>query len=55
MLGVEKAAPVEKLPAAVQSEVDQLYLADYARVWDDYLRDVRLVKTDSIAKNVQVV
>ena len=54
VLGAEKAAPVEKLPVAVQSEVDQLYLADYARVWDDYLRDVRLVKTDSIAKNAQV-
>lgn len=54
VLGAEKTTPPDKVPATLQTDIEQLYLADYARLWDDYLRDLRLVKTDSIAKNAQI-
>ena len=54
VLGAEKSTTPEKLPAALQGEIEQLYLVDYAKVWDEYLRDVRLVKLDSVARSTQV-
>jgi type VI secretion system protein ImpL len=54
VLGAEKSTTPEKLPASLQAEIEQLYLVDYAQVWDEYLRDVRLVKSDSVARNAQV-
>jgi type VI secretion system protein ImpL len=54
VLGTDKSAAAEKAPPSLQTDIEQLYLADYAHLWDDYLRDLRLVKTDSLAKNVQI-
>jgi type VI secretion system protein ImpL len=54
VLGAEKAASPDKLPASLQSEIEQVYLADYARLWDEYLRDLRLAKSDSLARNAQI-
>ena len=54
VLGAEKTAPVEKLPPALQADIERLYLTDYARTWDEYLRDIHLVKLDNLAKSAQV-
>ena len=54
VLGADKTTPPEKIAAPLQSDIEQLYLADYARLWDEYLRDLHLVKTDTLAKSVQV-
>ncbi len=53
VLGGDKAAP-EKISPSLSAEVEALYLADYARLWDEMLRDVRLVKTDSVARSAQL-
>jgi len=54
VLGTEKTTPPEKIPASLQTDIEQLYLADYARIWDEYLRDLRVVKSDSLARNAQI-
>jgi type VI secretion system protein ImpL len=54
VLGGGKADVPETLTAPLQADIEQLYRADYARLWDDYLRDVRLVKADSLARSAQV-
>ncbi|KWB48615.1 type VI secretion system membrane subunit TssM [Burkholderia ubonensis] len=40
--------------AAWARDVRQLYLNDYLKVWDDYLGDVRLQRTSSLAQSIQV-
>jgi len=54
VLGSEKTAASEKVPASLQADIERLYLSDYARSWDEYLRDVRLVKLENLARTTQV-
>ncbi|BBQ01093.1 hypothetical protein BSFA1_62210 (plasmid) [Burkholderia sp. SFA1] len=44
-------------PAAMQrltEDVRLLYLQDYARTWSDFLNDVRIVRSDTLAQSVQI-
>ncbi|HTT11600.1 MAG TPA: type VI secretion system membrane subunit TssM [Burkholderiaceae bacterium] len=54
VLGTEQTTPAQKLPPALQADIERLYLADYARTWDGYLDDIHLVKLDSLARTAQV-
>ncbi|MDR5753774.1 MULTISPECIES: type VI secretion system membrane subunit TssM [unclassified Caballeronia] len=44
-------------PAATQrltEDVRLLYLQDYARIWNDFLNDIRIVHADSLAQSAQI-
>jgi type VI secretion system protein ImpL len=44
-------------PAAMQrltEEVRLLYLQDYARIWTEFLNDIRIVRADTLTQSVQI-
>ncbi|CAM8830421.1 type VI secretion system membrane subunit TssM [Burkholderia pseudomallei] len=40
--------------AAWARDIRQLYLNDYIKTWDDYLADIRLQRTSTLAQSIQV-
>jgi type VI secretion system protein ImpL len=40
--------------ARLYAQIEQQYLADYARAWDEFLRDLRIVPTATLAQSEQV-
>ncbi|WP_322082380.1 type VI secretion system membrane subunit TssM [Burkholderia sp. BCC1972] len=40
--------------AAWARDIRQLYLNDYLKIWDDYLADIRLQRTATLAQSIQV-
>jgi type VI secretion system protein ImpL len=51
VLGAPAAGAPEAMGAALRGEIEQLYLADYARLWNEFVGDLRLVRADSLAGN----
>jgi type VI secretion system protein ImpL len=51
------AAPADGRDARddrLRDEIERLYRADYERVWDEFLRDLRIVVPDSLAAGAQL-
>ncbi|MCQ4380245.1 ImcF-related family protein, partial [Clostridioides difficile] len=40
--------------AAWARDIRQLYLNDYLKIWDDYLADIKLQRTVTLAQSIQV-
>ncbi len=40
--------------ARLYAQIEQQYLADYARAWDEFLRDLRIAPTTTLAQSEQV-
>jgi type VI secretion system protein ImpL len=50
--GVAAEPPV--LTPRLYEEIEQLYLADYVRVWDTFLRDLRFVPVPTLARTAEL-
>ncbi|TCJ20391.1 hypothetical protein EZJ19_00400 [Parasulfuritortus cantonensis] len=55
VFGPQYAGASGRNPDAIKGEVLRLYLADYIRVWDDMLGDLRLVPGNSLTQSIQTI
>ena len=40
--------------SSIANDVRKLYLADYARTWEDYLADITLIRSTSLSQSIQM-
>ncbi|HJT50365.1 MAG TPA: type VI secretion system membrane subunit TssM, partial [Nitrosospira sp.] len=43
-----------KVSSRLLDDVRRLYLEDYASIWSSFIKDIRLIRTDSLQKSIQV-
>jgi len=55
VFGPQYAAGSKQSPQLINAEVQRLYLADYNRIWDEMLADLRLVPANSLAQSIQTI
>lgn len=55
VFGPQYAAGAKQTPEVIKAEVQRLYLAEYIRVWDEMLADLRLLPASSLAQSIQTI